>query len=149
MRKSYTMRYIGAHVSIAGGVDNAAQRAHTQGCEVMQIFVQSPQTFKTPETTPGEAEKFRNSLKKHKIRHAYVHAPYLINLASANNRTKYGSITLLRKNLERASDLGCTALMTHLGSYGEQTQAKGLQEVIKSLKKEYGEFHRCCAKDIP
>lgn len=129
------MPLFGAHVSTAGGVDKAAERAHKQGCEVMQIFVQSPQTFKTSKTTPKEVDNFLLSLKKCRIARVYVHAPYLINLASPNNKIRYGSIGLIRKNLERASQFGCVSLMTHIGSYGDGNKKKGLEVVIQSLRK--------------
>lgn len=129
------MSLLGAHVSIAGGIDKAAERAHKQGCEVMQIFVQSPQTLKTSKTTLKEVNSFLVSLKKYNIARVYVHAPYLINLASQNNKIRYGSIGLIRKNLERASRLGARALMTHIGSYGGGNKKKGLEIVIQSLLK--------------
>jgi deoxyribonuclease-4 len=129
------MPLLGSHISVAGGVEKAPARAHKEGCEVMQVFVQSPQTFKTPQTTNDEVENFGIALKKYAIKEVYVHAPYLINLASANNNIKYGSISLIRKNLERASALGCTFVMTHLGSYGDKSREDGLEQVIKSLKK--------------
>ena len=129
------MPLFGAHVSIAGGIDKAAERAYKHGCEVMQIFLQSPQTFKTPQTTPEQTKKFFVSLKKYDIQRVYVHAPYLINLASSNNKIRYGSIGLIRKNLERASGLGSVALMTHIGSYGGEDKEKGLNTVVQSLTK--------------
>lgn len=129
------MPRIGTHVSIAGGVANAPKRAHDEGCEVMQIFVQSPQTFATPTTTEEEIKSFQDARKKEHISRVYVHAPYLINLASENNRTRHGSINLIRKNLERASALQCRALMTHLGSYGEGDRETGMKRVISSLGK--------------
>lgn len=124
---------IGAHVSAAGGVDKAAARAREQGCEVMQIFVQNPQQYQVPQTTAEEVKKFQESLRKSYIAEVYVHTPYLINLGSVNNRIRYGSVTLVRKNLERASALGCKYIMTHLGSYGEQTEDEGQKSVIKAL----------------
>ena len=129
------MPLIGAHISVAGGVEKAPKRAHREGCEVMQVFVQSPQTFKTPHTTNDEVAKFTAALKKYSIKEVYVHAPYLINLASANNKIKYGSISLIRKNLERASAFGCAFIMTHLGSYGDKNQETGLDQTIKSINK--------------
>ena len=128
------MSYIGAHVSIAGGTEKAAERAKKQGCEVMQIFVQSPQTFKTSQTTDEEIKLFKASLKKYTIKEVYVHAPYLINLASENNRTRYGSINIIKKNLERASFLGCTYLMTHMGSFLESSHKAGIDRVVKSIQ---------------
>ncbi len=134
------MSLIGAHISVSQGVDKAAPRAKKQGCEVMQIFVQPPQMFKTPQTTQKEVDLFKLSLKKCAIKNVYAHAPYLINLASLNPKIRYGSISLIHSNLERASLLGCVFLTTHLGSYGEQTKKQGLKQVSQSLSKAFSRY---------
>lgn len=139
------MPYIGAHVSIAHGIKKAALRAKKQGCEVMQIFVQSPQTFKTPQTPPEEIGAFKKSCIKYSIKEVYVHAPYLINLCSPNNRVRYGSIGLIRKNLVRASALSCKYLMTHLGSAnGCKSRKEALKRVSESIKKILADYHGTC-----
>jgi len=135
---------LGAHVSIAGGVNKAPKRAKKQDCEVMQIFAQNPQSHKTPETSLKEAGLFKLACKKYQIKKIYAHAPYLVNLASPNNRIRYGSISLIQRNLKRASLLGCKYLMTHLGSYGESDKKQGLERVIKSLNKILADYHGSC-----
>ncbi len=138
------MPKLGAHVSIAGGVNKAPERAKKQGCEVMQIFVQNPQSYKTPETSPKTASDFKAALKKYQIKEAYAHAPYLVNLASSDNRIRYGSISLIQRNLKRASLLGCKYLMMHLGSYGESDKKQGLERTIKSLNKILADYRGKC-----
>ena len=59
---------IGAHISIAGGIFNAPERAADLGAEVMQIFTRSPQGGKAPELTPKICEQFKISKIKLKIK---------------------------------------------------------------------------------
>ncbi|MFA5994701.1 MAG: deoxyribonuclease IV [Parcubacteria group bacterium] len=126
---------IGCHVSIAQGAFNAPQRAADLGAECFQIFTRSPQGGKAPILTQEICEKFKISNLKFKIKEVYVHTPYYINFASANNRIRYGSIAVLRDELERASLLGAKYVMTHLGSAGELPEPEATAKVAEMLSK--------------
>lgn len=126
---------IGCHVSIAGGVQNAPKRAADLGCEAMQIFTRSPQGGKAPEFTERIISEFKNECEKNKIATTVVHTPYYINFASANNRIRYGSVSVLRDELERASLLGAKYVMTHLGSAGELPEEEAIQKTIEMISK--------------
>lgn len=126
---------IGAHVSIAGGLENAPINAHLAGCECFQMFSRSPQGGKSPQLTPSVVKKFKANCKKYKLANYYIHTPYYINLASINNRIKYGSIKVIREELERGSILGAKYVMSHLGSAKDVDAKKGVNMVIDSLKK--------------
>lgn len=126
---------IGAHVSIAGGVQNASERAHDLGCECFQMFTRSPQGGKAPTFTNEVCEEFKISNFKFKIKEIFIHTPYYINFASANNRIRYGSVSVVRDELERASLLGAKYVMTHLGSAGEMTENDATEKCVEMLKK--------------
>lgn len=127
---------LGAHVSSAGGVQNAPERARQQGCEVFQMFSRSPQMWKAPDITDETADLFKENMKKFEQKEAYIHTPYIINLASVNNRIRYGSIEIIRQELERGSKLGVKYAMTHLGSYKDvDTELEGPLMVADALKK--------------
>lgn len=126
---------IGCHVSIAGGVFNAPERAADLGCECMQIFTRSPQGGKAPEITDEIRDKFRILNSEFRIKEVYVHTPYYINFASANNRIRYGSVSVVRDELERASLLGAKYVMTHLGTAKELGEKEATQKTIEMLKK--------------
>ena len=126
---------IGAHVSIAGGIQNAPKNAANCGCEVMQIFTRSPQGGKAPELTPELVKDFKAEIKKYKIKNTYIHAPYYINFASANNRIRYGSVSVIRDELERGSLIGAKYVMTHLGSGKELGEKAATAKTIEMLKK--------------
>lgn len=127
--------YIGCHVSIAGGVFNAPERAADFGCEAMQIFTRSPQGGKAPELTPEVVERFKNANLKFKIQEVVVHTPFYINYASNNNRIRHSTVAIVRDELERASLLGASYVMTHLGSAGEMSEDEAAEKVAEMLSK--------------
>ncbi len=126
---------IGCHISIAGGIQNAPERASDLGCEVMQIFTRSPQGGKSAKIGKDVANEFKENCRKYRIADTYVHTPYYINLASANNRIRYGSVSAIKEELERASIIGAKYVMTHLGSSKELGKKTGLEKVVEMLKK--------------
>lgn len=126
---------IGCHVSIAGGIQNAPKNAFDLGCEAIQIFTRSPQGGKTPELTEEIIQNFKILNTKYKILNTYIHAPYYINFASANNRIRYGSSRAIREELERGSLIGAKYVMTHLGSAKELGQKESIQKVVHMLQK--------------
>jgi len=125
--------YLGAHVSIAGGVQNAPLNAQKIGAETFQIFSRSPRGGKSNITTEN-IQEFKNNLKKFKFKNFYIHAPYYINLASSNNRIRHGSIGILKEELRIGNELGATAMMTHLGSASDYTDEEALNLVTKGIK---------------
>lgn len=128
---------IGAHVSAAGGADQAPLNAHDEQCECFQFFSRPPQGGKAPVLTPEIINNFKKLNQKFDLE-SYIHTPYYINLASANNRIKYGSIQVIREELERASLLGVKYVMTHLGSANGKSSERVYAfttEVIKNLNK--------------
>ena len=126
---------IGSHVSIAGGVWNAPANAAEVGCEVFQIFSRSPHGGPVKPIDEETVKKFKAEMKKHKLDTFYIHCPYFINLSSAKNNIYYGSISVVRQELDRGSLLGCKAIMTHLGSFGDYTDKEGLEKVSKAVGK--------------
>ena len=126
---------IGCHISIAGGIIHAPERAADLGCEIMQIFTRSPRGGKAPELTNSLCEEFKILNLKFKIKEVYIHTPYYINFASLENRIRYASVSVVRDELERGSLIGAKYAMTHLGSAKDMTHDQSIQKVIKMLKK--------------
>ena len=124
---------LGAHVSIAGGIDNAPARAAEWGCEVFQTFSRSPQGGPAPKLTPEILDRFKSEMKLHKLKEHYIHSPYYINFASTNPRIQKGTVHIIREELERGTLLGSTYVMTHLGSAREVTEEKGIEMTIAGV----------------
>lgn len=126
---------IGTHVSIAGGIWKAPGNAAKVGAEVFQIFSRSPHGGPVKPITPDMVAQFADEMKNHKLDTFYIHAPYFINFASVKGNIYYGSISVIREELERGTQLGCKALMTHLGSFGELTDEEGIEREVKAISK--------------
>ncbi|MBI5766049.1 deoxyribonuclease IV [Candidatus Falkowbacteria bacterium] len=124
---------IGAHISAATDIALAPSRARKIGGECFQFFSRPPQGGQAKPITQELAQKFKANLKKFGQAECYLHTPYFINLASANNRIYHGSIKVIREELERGSQLGVKYLMTHLGSAKDLGEKAGLKKVVKGL----------------
>ncbi|MDP2586229.1 MAG: deoxyribonuclease IV [Candidatus Komeilibacteria bacterium] len=125
----------GAHVSAAGGVFNAPVNASQIGCEVFQLFSRSPRGGPAPVLTKEIVAKFKSAMKANNQAEANIHAPYYINLCSENNKIRFGSISILKEELARASALGVKYVMTHLGSAHELSRDEAVKKVAESVSK--------------
>src|SRR3989344_5160382 len=132
---------IGCHVSIVKGIENAPELAHKLGCEAMQIFTSSPQGGPFSEISEETTKGFKENCQKFGIKNVYVHTPYFINLASKNNRIYYGSISSIRKEMERASQLGAKYVMTHLGSAKDLGEEESIKKTTEGLKKIFEDYN--------
>jgi len=126
---------IGTHVSIAGGIWKAPFNAAAVGAECFQIFSRSPHGGPVKPITKEIQKQFKEEMEKYKLDTFYIHTPYFINLASAKNNIYYGSIAVIREELERGALLGCKSIMTHLGSFGDLNETDGLDKVVKAVEK--------------
>ena len=137
------MRF-GAHVSAAGGLWKSGPTGKGLGGEVIQIFSRSPQMFAAKPISDEDAIKFRESMRANDIKDVYIHAPYIINLASEKNTTRFGSVKILREELNRGTQLGAKAIMFHPGSAKEVGQEAGVEAVIKGLDRIMDGYEGSC-----
>jgi deoxyribonuclease-4 len=116
---------IGAHVSSADPLQAAAER----GADCAQIFLSNPQSWKKP-LPRADAGALRGSGLP-----IYVHAPYLINVASPNNRVRIPSRTILADTLEAAAAVGAAAIVVHGGHLGDdEDPGVGVERWRKALE---------------
>src|SRR3989304_8658965 len=123
----------GAHVSIAGGLDNAPLNAQALGCETFQMFSRSPRGGPAPIITPAVIKSFRSPAAAADLKDYYLHSPYYINLASSQQRIRVASIRVLREEIERGSILGAKGMMTHLGSAKDLGESEAMTMVAAAL----------------
>jgi len=126
---------IGTHVSIAGGLWKAPGNAARVGAECFQIFSRSPHGGPVKPITKDDQKMFQAEMDKHGFKNFYIHTPYFINLSSAKPQTYFGSIAVVREELERGSHIGARAIMTHLGSFGDYSEKEGLKRVAEGVAK--------------
>ncbi|KKS82708.1 MAG: hypothetical protein UV58_C0006G0007 [Candidatus Wolfebacteria bacterium GW2011_GWC1_43_10] len=125
---------IGAHVSAAGGLVKALERAKNIGADTIQIFGASPVQWKAPLPSSEEAKGFQSLAKKLEIGPVFLHAPYLINLASPKKNLAKISCELLKSHLEISNALGAEGVIFHIGSRGEGNEKEAEKMVIHGLK---------------
>lgn len=126
---------IGAHVSAAGGIFNAPANAAKIDCETFQVFSRSPQGGPAPKLTDGVVKQFRANMKQCGFDHFVIHTPYYINFASTTPRIRYGSISIVREELERGTVLGASYVVTHLGSTKDAGATLGFRKTWRSLQR--------------
>lgn len=126
---------IGTHVSVAGGLWKAPAHAALVGAEVFQIFTRSPHGGPVKPIDKEMETRFQSEMEKYNFDTCYIHTPYFINFASVKNNIYYGSIQVVRQELDRGSQIKARAVMTHLGSFGELSKKEGLERVAKGIDK--------------
>jgi deoxyribonuclease-4 len=116
---------IGAHVPSVHPLAEAA----AVGAEVVQVFLSNPQSWRKP-APRADAEELRSSPLP-----LYVHAPYLINVASPNNRVRIPSRNILADTLEAAAEVGAAGVVVHGGHVGDDEDAVvGVERWRKALE---------------
>ncbi|HJJ89570.1 MAG TPA: deoxyribonuclease IV [Methanocorpusculum sp.] len=124
---------LGFHVSIAGGIANAVNRAQALGCETFQIFTRSPRTWATKPISPTDVDAFLTALSASKIKPVVDHMPYLPNLATEKAEIYAKSVTTLTEELSRCSQLNIPYLVTHLGHHEAERHKIGREKVISAI----------------
>jgi deoxyribonuclease IV len=109
---------IGAHVSTAGGISKAVDRGVEIGCETIQIFGSSPQSWAFKPVPEAEIESFRRKAADAGLGPVFLHAIYLINLGTPNQANLEKGIDSLVNCLTLAADIGAGGVIFHPGSHG-------------------------------
>lgn len=130
----------GVHVSTAGGIIKAPAKAKEIGCECFQIFTRSPRGGQAAPLKPEIVKQFRAECHKYKFSDYYIHTPYYINFASIDKRIRWGSMKVVREELERGTTIGARYVMTHLGSakdYGRKMSVKKVYRAVHHVLEGY------------
>jgi deoxyribonuclease-4 len=129
---------IGCHVSIAGGVEKSVHRAKKLGINTMQIFSKNSRTWQEKRYSKSEISNFQKALRKTDIHPVFIHASYLINLASPEEKIYSRSITAFLGEMKRADHLlvntGTPFLIVHPGAHRGAGEAYGLERIIKAFQ---------------
>jgi len=121
-------------MSIAGGMEQAVERACRVEATALQIFVKSSNQWAARPFTDGEAERFRLANREADLtRFTMAHTSYLINLASPKPDLLERSRAALGIELDRCAELGVPSLVLHPGSHVGQGEEAGLEAVAASL----------------
>lgn len=126
---------IGAHLSIAGGLNKAIERADSIGCRALQIFTHSNRQWSMKPLGSQEIENFKAAKKSSGIKSYMVHASYLINLATNDLEVRRKSVEGLIQEIERCNQLDIPYLVVHPGARLQNSLEDSLILVSQGLDK--------------
>jgi len=126
---------LGAHMSIAGGVENAVLRGQSVGCEAIAMFTKNNNQWKAKPLTQENADKFNAALVETGIKPVVAHTSYLINLASPDAALWKKSTAAMEDELKRCELLGIPYLVLHPGSHVGKGVDWGIQRVAEAFNR--------------
>jgi len=124
---------IGAHESIAGGIELAPKRALEDGCEVLQIFSSSPTRWEPAPLGQESISAFRKNVRRAGLKSVIVHGSYLINPASPDKEIWKRSRRALLEEYRRCTKLDADYLVIHPGSHKGSGVVEGIARVADLL----------------
>lgn len=125
--------YLGAHMSIAGGLHKAIERAVAAGCGSLQIFTRSSNQWKGKPISDADVELFRSTFAASGLHEVISHDIYLINLAAPPGETRDKSLAAFADEMASCARLGISKIVMHPGSHTSDTPEIGLQRVIDAF----------------
>lgn len=131
--------YLGAHMSISGGLHLAIDRAVAAGCGVVQIFTRNSNQWKGKPVSDADAALFREKFSASGLHEVISHDIYLINLAAPPGETRDKSLAAFRDELETCARLGITKVVMHPGSHLTDSPETGLGRVIEAFDQLFAE----------
>ena len=127
------MLTIGTHMSIAGGIAQAAENVVKMEANTMQIFSRNPRGSGYRSYDKKEIEKFQEIRGKNQFGPLLAHAPYTLNLASGTERTYEFACMVIREDIARMDALGIENIVFHPGSHTGIGAKAGIQNIITGL----------------
>lgn len=127
------MLTMGAHMSIAGGLAKTAKNVVKMDANTMQIFSRNPRGSNYKKYDQAELEVFQKIRKEHGFGPLLAHAPYTMNLASANEKTYEFASMVIREDIVRMDALGIDNLVFHPGSHTGIGAKAGIRNIIDGL----------------
>lgn len=127
------MMTIGTHMSIAGGILQAAENVVKMGADTMQIFSRNPRGSGYRVYDKEEIEKFQALRRENGFGPLLAHAPYTLNLASGTEKTYEFACMVIREDVERMDKLGIENIVFHPGSHTGIGAEAGIRNIIAGL----------------
>jgi deoxyribonuclease-4 len=126
--------YIGAHLSSSGGIHTAVDRAEAVGADSLQVFTQSPRTWRPTNHDPANFEKFRQRRDEIGLHGVLCHALYLCNFAAPDDAIYEKSVQALANTMQVASGIGADGVVFHIGSHLGSGFEAGLERVLPAMR---------------
>jgi deoxyribonuclease-4 len=124
----------GAHMSVAGGLHLAFERAIEVGCDCLQVFVKNQRQWTAKANTTEEIAAWKTAAVESGVFPVVAHDTYLINLASPDATNRQKSLNAFADELNRCAELGIGYLVTHPGAHMGEGEAAGIARIVESFK---------------
>ena len=134
---------IGAHVSTAGGLVAAHERAAERGCEAMQVFNQSPRAWRPTRWKPNDVAEFLSLMKNGPVESVTIHAVYLINPATKDREMRKKSADSLIHALRMGDEIKADGVVVHPGSTVGEPHDEALRRVSDMVRHALAESDNC------
>jgi deoxyribonuclease IV len=131
--KNHSTVPLGAHMSIAGGIQTAVDRALSIGCTALQVFTKNSNQWQSKPLRAEDILSYKSKIADASIEPVVAHDSYLINLCSSNPDLLIKSRTMFIDELQRCEQLGIPYLNFHPGAHGGAGTADGIQKIVESL----------------
>jgi deoxyribonuclease-4 len=125
---------IGAHVSSTGGIHTAIDRAEEIGADSVQVFTQSPRTWRPTNHPPENFERFKERRAEVGIDGVLCHALYLVNLANPKDDFYEKSVAALANTVDVGCAIDADGVVFHIGSHLGAGIEAGLDRVVAAMK---------------
>ena len=126
---------LGAHVSVSGGIHTAIDRAEAMGADAVQLFTQSPRTWRPTNHDPANFARFKERRAESGIGAVLCHALYLVNLATPKDDFYEKSRATIVNTLEVACAIDADAVVFHVGSHLGAGLDAGLDRAVPALER--------------
>jgi deoxyribonuclease-4 len=123
----------GSHLSIAGGLENAAQEAARLSMDCVQIFTKNQRQWSAKPLPQDQIDAWRQSVVEAKLQSTVSHNSYLINLGSPKEDTHAKSVALFHDEIERCEVLAVPYLVAHPGAHTGSGEEAALKKISASL----------------
>jgi deoxyribonuclease IV len=125
----------GAHVSTSGGIHTAIDRIEAFGGESVQVFTQSPRTWRPTNHDPANFERFKTRRAEAGVKGVLCHALYLVNLAATDDDVYEKSVASLVNTVDVGCAIDADGVVFHVGSHLGAGFEAGLDRAVPALEK--------------
>jgi deoxyribonuclease-4 len=134
---------IGAHVSIAGGLDRTVARGVESASDAIQMFHQSPRMWRPTGYSDDDFAAFREEFDSSPLEAVVIHAVYLINCASKERETRSKSIASLTHALRVGDAIDATGVVLHAGARKGEPHGASMRRAAKAIARALADSDSC------
>lgn len=127
------MLHIGCHLSSSKGFEAMGKTALSIGADTFQFFTRNPRGSRAKDIDPQDARRLRELMTEHRFAPVIAHAPYTLNPASADPKTREFALQTLADDLRRMEHLPGNLYNFHPGSHVGQGEETGIRLIIQTL----------------